>query len=267
VTIIAKQDGARSATCATCDKPFDFMFALPMRAHVGKPPVLGDFYQCWECKLLRLDEQQCLPDEAYETEEYHESVARDDDYAKYVKVQSAYAQMMAEGLRVPRGSNVADIGAGGGLVLDHLLQMDGSLGTIAVEPNEKFRGFITEQRRHHAFATVQDAYERFGATANEVLLLLVLEHVSDPWAVLRDVATLMAPGATLKIVVPCLDLDRAWSEAAYRNMWFCAQHRWYFTFESLGRMLNKCGYAVHGDPEYWTRPDGWMYQYLAAQKL
>jgi len=253
--------------CLTCDKPFELMFIAPMRAHVGKPPVLGDFYQCPQCHLLRLDEAQCLPDEAYETDDYHESVDRDDTYEQYVRRNDAYAQMMAEGLRVPPGSNVADIGAGGGLVLDHLLKQQGTLGTIAVEPNAKFRGYIAQQRRHHAFATVQDAYEQFGATANEVLLILVLEHVGDPWAVLRDAAALMAPGATLKIVVPCLDLDRAWSEAAYRRMWFCAQHRWYFNFESLGLMLNKCGYAVHGQPEHWSRPDGWMYQYMAAQRL
>ena len=83
-----------------------------------------------------------------------------------------------------------------------------------------------------------------------VVLGDVLEHMADPWAVLRKLASLMAPDAWLAISVPNVGHWTVLAEAmagrwpAHDSGLFDRTHLRWFTLASLGQTLNDSGFSI-----------------------
>lgn len=246
--------------CPCKGEKFEFMFATNARGVAGQPPILGYFLQCPACGLIRLREDQCLPDEAYHDGTYRESI-KDSIGADWWNAAEEQSAAFAELMNLPVGDSVADIGAGYGFFLKAL---EGRR-RLAIEPNE---ACLKHMAVHvppeitpldfHALAAIPDEWpEPF----DHVTSILVLEHVEDPWAILRRARRLMHTETQLHVVVPSLDLERAFLDARYRQVWFCAQHRWYYTPAALAQVFRDCGFTP-GQGLGWERRDGWKYTYL-----
>ena len=86
-----------------------------------------------------------------------------------------------------------------------------------------------------------------GVRANYVILSHVLEHVSDPVEFLIALRKVMAPGAVLRITVPCLDYLRFFggSGTGYE---FASNlqnaHNYFFSERTLWMTVRKAGYSV-----------------------
>lgn len=248
--------------CTTPSTPFHFLFATHMRKVAGEQPIIGEFLQCENCGLLRLAEEQCLNEDAYTSDAYRESVGQDVSSEKQLALHAQLNELIVHHLNLPPNEVIIDIGAGAGGVLDLLKPT--AEATAAIEPNQVLA--LELAKRHAWFESTQSALEQDNAgKATRALCILTLEHLADPWQILLDAANLLAPHGRLNVVVPALNGERAWRDPSYRIVWFCAQHRWYFTPDSLGNMLRVAGFAAQR-VEQWTRPDDWTYWHLEATK-
>jgi len=244
--------------CACSNSTFEFMFSLPARVRAGEPPMLGRFLQCSKCGLLRLAEEQCLADAAYEGDDYRESVGETATNAPEIEsLQRAQGELIANSLGLPDGESVIDFGAGRGYVLDTFMADNTLRQVCALEINVKCQEILRAKGIPVA-PSFADAAREFGPF-DHAICVLTLEHLTDPWAALNDAREALRPESQFHAIVPWLDLNRAWQDSAYRQVWFCAQHRWYFNIQSLQTLFETCGYEVRVEPQIWTRADGWVY--------
>lgn len=74
----------------------------------------------------------------------------------------------------------------------------------------------------------------------------VLEHIEDPIQFLKNVNNRMKDDGRCFIEVPNLDdpLLKLWKVPAYETFYYHEAHLSYFTEESLGLMLEKCGFEI-----------------------
>ncbi len=110
---------------------------------------------------------------------------------------SSHYWALGHATKLPSTSRVLDIGSGSGAI-GRTLKDRGFTDLSAVE--------IDPQAREH----VRDVYRRIepsvdpfrGERFDLILLLDVLEHLSDPFTVFREVSEMLSPGGTLLLSVP-----------------------------------------------------------------
>jgi 2-polyprenyl-3-methyl-5-hydroxy-6-metoxy-1,4-benzoquinol methylase len=106
--------------------------------------------------------------------------------------------------RIGRGSEVLDIGcwAGGNgrFLASRGVTVDG------VEPEEEMAALARETYREVIGDTVEGALpllvRKRGAAYDAVLFLDVLEHLVDPWRILREASALLRPGGRAYVSLP-----------------------------------------------------------------
>jgi SAM-dependent methyltransferase len=87
----------------------------------------------------------------------------------------------------------------------------------------------------------------------------VLEHVSEPGAVLRKIAGWLAPGGTLAIETPNTDsLDARWFRREYWGGYHTPRHWHLFDEQGLRRLLEASGFRVLRT-RYQTGHSFWLY--------
>jgi 2-polyprenyl-3-methyl-5-hydroxy-6-metoxy-1,4-benzoquinol methylase len=133
----------------------------------------------------------------------------------------------------PPGAKVLDFGCGDGKVLDSL--QDRGWQTYGIEPSTGV-AFL----RHHRLTSVpQDA------SFDLVILHHVLEHVTDPLGVLRQLAGATREGGVLFISVPRLD-----TLPQHGNLRYCIdgrKHLMCFSKTCLTGLLVRVGFAATAD--------------------
>ena len=101
---------------------------------------------------------------------------------------------------LPEGGRVLEMGVGTGLVVSELLAREVCVEVVEGSPllaedaRERFPGLIVQEAMFESFQPTWPY--------DAVLALHVLEHVDDPVAMLRQVATWLRPAGTLVAVVP-----------------------------------------------------------------
>jgi SAM-dependent methyltransferase len=90
------------------------------------------------------------------------------------------------------------------------------------------------------------ALEEVRQEIDVIVLLHVLEHLREPWALLRDLSRRFPRAQEFVIEVPNTDeaLLSLFKNDAYRRNHHNAQHLWYFTPETLRRVVERAGLAV-----------------------
>ena len=253
--------------CLSCEQEMWFRFATMGRVKVGAAPEILPFYQCAGCGLTRLQEDKCLTDDDYESGRYRESTGEDPASPEFEEAHKRQGESMASHLRLPPGESVVDIGAGGGYVLEALREGRDVLG---IEPNDDARARMGRQRLSN-WPSVDEYVEECDKDDSprhydHVLCIVTLEHVPSPWATFDGAMKLMHEDSQFHVVVPILNLDRAWLDFHYTAQFFCVQHRWYYTVQSLQAIFTAKGLVVSREPEIWTRPDGYQYLYMSGHR-
>jgi len=200
--------------------------------------------RCDGCGVERLEESACTPDSYYESDEYRANLRQGLDSASYFKghdelqihtLQSIWPASL-------RGLTIADIGCGGGSLLDHL--KGASARQVAVEPYDVFRGDL-QARGYDVYPYARDAVRDWGGRVDLAFSIQVIEHTADPQAFLTDIRPLLAPGGKLVISTPNLrDILFDLMPDDFPSFFYRIVHRWYFDRDSLTACAERAGFVV-----------------------
>ncbi|HEY8303207.1 MAG TPA: class I SAM-dependent methyltransferase, partial [Solirubrobacteraceae bacterium] len=140
-----------------------------------------------------------------------------------------------------------DVGCSGGLLLQYAAARDWRVE--GVEPS----GEAVAEARAHGLTVHEALYQDLdlpAASFDVVHCKLVAEHLPDPAGYLAWAARLLAPGGVVTIHVPndFNPLQLAARDALGLHDWWVAPpfHLNYFTFDSLERLLGRCGFTPAG---------------------
>jgi len=222
---------------------------------------LGDFtfYRCHECDVLFLDPMPSdRLDEIYPSNYYSFQVDADRSIALRIK-RLLDTRAFAALTRDIGGSSLAalDVGGGSGWLLNDLKRADPRVNQTAIVDIDPRAENIALANGHAYHLTT---FERF-ETDNQfdiILMLNLIEHVTDPMAVLRKAKKLLRSGGRIWIKTPNFDAldarlfrDRSWG--GYHT----PRHFVLFTKDSLVRHCESVGFRVahcsytQGAP-FWT---------------
>jgi 2-polyprenyl-3-methyl-5-hydroxy-6-metoxy-1,4-benzoquinol methylase len=152
--------------------------------------------------------------------------------------------------RCPQGGwgNILDIGCGDGLFFDKLLEFG------HVEGIETSANIVTSDgpHRHRIYVRPFDKDFQPGKQYSLILMLDVLEHVSNPVDVLRHALNLLTSSGRILITVPAFN-------ALWTNQDVVNQHFTRYTKETLRNVAEKAGMLIE-DERYW-------FQWAAPAKL
>ena len=200
--------------------------------------------QCDGCSVQRLTERCVIPEDYYQTDRYREHLQQSVDTDKAFAEQdwtTRYTHDAIWPISI-RNKTIADIGCGAGSFLDTCRGQ--AAKQIAVEPCLPFQLSLKE-RNYHVFSETHEAVAVFPASADLIVSIQVIEHVSDPVGFLRDIGPLLKRGGTLLITTPNRDdilgslVSKKFQEFFYRSV-----HRWYFDCGSLADCAKRAGYRV-----------------------
>ncbi|MEL6871503.1 MAG: class I SAM-dependent methyltransferase [Pseudomonadota bacterium] len=160
-------------------------------------------------------------------------------------------QDFADVLPVDRNARILEIGCGSGETAA-LIKRDGKCGTYAGV--ELFSEAAERARRHIDHVIVGDIAEvdlPFEPASFDVLIMSeVLEHLADPWAVLRRIAPLMRPGAKVLASSPNVSNWRILKTIAAGDFRhdpsgvFDRTHLRWFTPKTFRAMFEETGFTV-----------------------
>ena len=200
--------------------------------------------RCGQCGIERLAEGACLPEVAYEGEDYRGSLGQDHDSLHHFQTHDELARFPLEALwpMSLRGKVVADVGCGGGSLLDHVKEL--CAAAVAIDPDRLF-GADLQKRGYRWYRSVQDAAPEFAGKIDVAFLSQVIEHVSNPRELLAGIRGLLAPGGVLLVSTPNRrDIMMDLLPADFPPFFYRTQHRWYFDALTLSRCAEAAGLAV-----------------------
>lgn len=211
---------------------------------VGKIREDGLVAQCCNCGVQRLLETCAIPDEFYESDQYRQSLQQSVESEKAFADQDWSTRYTHDALWPIsiRGKTIADIGCGAGSFLDTCRGQ--AAMQIAVEPCMPFQPSLRD-RGYRVFGSTRDAAVAYPASADLIVSIQVIEHVSDPVGFLRDIRPMLKRDGVMLITTPNRDdilcglIPEKFPEFFYRSA-----HRWYFDAKSLTGCAQRAGYRV-----------------------
>lgn len=200
--------------------------------------------RCGSCGIDRLAESACLESAAYRSSAYREHLAQDHDAAHHYATHDELARFTLETLwpRSLRGLTVADVGCGGGALLDQISGVAGRL--LAIEPAVPWSASLGE-RGYQWFPGSTEAAVEWAGRVDVVLSTQVIEHVDDPLKFLADIAKLLAPDGVAVVSTPNRrDVLMELLPDSFPSFFYRVQHRWAFDAASLDRCASLAGLRV-----------------------
>ena len=201
-------------------------------------------YECTDCKVQRLREEDCIPDEFYETGQYRERLEESLESQKAVVEQDEMQHYTLQAFfpESLRGANILDVGCGAGSLLDMLKNI--SLSQIGVEPCVPYLESLTKHG-YKIYSSVSEAIEDKKGMIDYGFSIQVIEHVKNPIEFLKEIRKLIKPGGRLLISTPNRnDILMTLLKDKFYQFFYRTQHRWYFDEASLTKCAQSAGFSV-----------------------
>ena len=115
-----------------------------------------------------------------------------------------------------------------------------------VEPSRQAADYASAKGLRIHNRMFDEDWARAQTPFNAVHSMNVLEHVADPAAILRAAHACLAPGGAICVGVPndYNAMQAAARQAGQQPWWVVPPHHLnYFSFDSLERLLRRCGFA------------------------
>jgi SAM-dependent methyltransferase len=208
-------------------------------SHYG---VTAAIYRCASCEFLQCsDLQEVLP--------FYENL-EDAGYEAGRQERSLQARRILEVARtLQTGGRLLDIGAGSGMLVEQALQM--GYRAEGVEPSGWLHSMARKRNLPVHLGTFP--HSTTDGQFDLVTLIDVIEHVSDPLELLRNIAERLSESGTAVIVTP--DVDSVAARIFGWRWWhFRVAHIGYFNKRNLLLALDRAGLR----PVLVRRP-GWFF--------
>lgn len=182
-----------------------------------------------------------FPEINYSDDSYRKSVNESNSIETYFKLHDKlcidYINQYNGYLK--RNMVLADVGCGGGSLLDHLSGICSK--TIAIEPNQEYQSDL-KRRGHNTFDGIESALKEFENKVDVVVSNHVIEHITQPETLIEGIKKLLAPDGIAIIITPnyndvLLKLDFE----NFAPFFFRKVHPVYLTSEAIKIMLRKQG--------------------------
>ncbi|MDI1347565.1 MAG: class I SAM-dependent methyltransferase, partial [Pseudolabrys sp.] len=178
------------------------------------------------------------------TEVYRDRLEQGHDIEKHQATHDELARFTIETVwpLSLRGQTVADVGCGGGSLLDHVRGV--AAHVVAVDPAEGF-ALSLRQRGYNYFPSAEEAAREYGGRVDVAFAIQVIEHVADPKSFLAGIRNLLRPGGTLIVSTPNHnDILMDVLPDDFPAFFYRTQHRWTFGAAALSYCAEAAGFRV-----------------------
>ena len=192
-----------SFKCEICEGHFHQIYEGPIRdGAYGGIKTSSVIYECSDCKVQRLREEDCIPDEFYQTGKYREFLKQSLESKKAMKEQEELQDYTLEVLAPHslKDLNILDIGCGAGTLLNRLKNI--TLNQIGIEPCLPYYESLT-RKGFKIYPSLKEAIKDQAPVADFGFSIAVIEHVKNPVEFLKQIKKLINPdGGKLVISTP-----------------------------------------------------------------
>lgn len=202
--------------------------------------------KCKDCNLVQLKPRHFVMDGYYE------------DYL-LMSAHTEYARNYMESLAqnfVKRfelyGKKILEVGCGDGYFAGELIKL--GVKVLGVEPSKRAASEARSRKIDVCKCPLDDKSPIEREAYDGFVLRQVLEHISDPCKFLGDIRLYLKEGACGLVEVP--DFDNIIHKRRYFDIF--QDHAAYFTFDTLRKTLEMCGFRIH---DMFSAADG---EYIAA---
>jgi 2-polyprenyl-3-methyl-5-hydroxy-6-metoxy-1,4-benzoquinol methylase len=231
--------------CAVCGaQDWRNVHSGPVRDFVHGKTREACVNRCGGCGIDRLAESVCLQAAAYASAEYRERLLQGHDVGRHFAEHDELARFTLDALwpLSLRGKIVADVGCGGGVLLDHVRGVAARI--VAIDPSELFAPSLKE-RGYAWFPSASAAAAQYTGKIDVAFSTQVIEHVDDPRSFLHDIGTLLSPDGIALISTPNrADILMELLPQTFPAFFYRTQHRWAFDAQSLARCAELAGLEV-----------------------
>ena len=231
--------------CPVCRaNSWELVYSGPIRDGVYGNWKESEICRCSDCKVDRLSETDCLQLTDYESDEYRSHLGQNHNLDNHFLTHDGMARFTLDAIwpKSFRGLTVADVGCGGGALLDHLSGLAGKL--IAIEPSIAWANSL-KARGYEWESSTANATKNWQGMVDIVLSSQVIEHVEDPKAFLEDIAKLLTPEGIAIISTPNRnDILMKLMPQEFPRFFYRTQHRWMFDEESLTKCASLAGFSL-----------------------
>lgn len=240
-------DGMETATCILCgSKEQDTLLCGPDRLLIR--PGSYCLRQCRHCGLIfqhpphRTDGDTSAYPDSYQPYQ----VAIEEEPSRWRRWDRRYGLWKRRHLissYVTHPGTLLDYGCATGVFLDYMGRHRWK--TFGVEPNCYAAGYARNRFHLKIFSSPVSAQDFFARDSLDVVTLWdVLEHVSDPLTLLRNLSLWLKPDGYLILTLPDPDSwERRWF-GRYWVGWDLPRHLHLFPRSTLRLLLTRCGFRI-----------------------
>lgn len=232
--------------CPICSSgAWKIIYDGPVRDGAFGKTKLGKIGRCSGCNVDRLAESVCIDESSYEDGNYRRHLGQDESLSAHFAAHdelSAFTVRAMQSISL-RDRVIADVGCGGGSLLDHIRGLPKK--TIAIEPQLSFASSL-QDREYCWFPSTLDALDEFQGQVDVAFSIQVIEHIADPKAFLAEVRRLLKPDGVLILSTPNRnDILMDLLANDFPAFFYRTQHRWCFESECLSRCAKAAGLRVN----------------------
>ncbi len=236
--------------CRFCSASAEFQSIKGHYVYGGDPQQ--HFWQCRSCQMIYLDPPMSEAQEHHfykqEFEKYMDQRSGEDTNWSGPE-QHFCANQREVNRRIPflepylnDVKTVLELGCSSGFMLSALKSHGKKV--YGIDPSDGFIEYI-KGKGIAVFASDEDFKKAINIPLDLIIHYYVFEHIRHPVEFIKKYMTWIKKGGRMIFEVPCATdpLVELYKVPAFEQFYWSVAHHWYFTKESLSRVLEKTDYA------------------------
>ena len=231
--------------CPVCNKNTDKKYCSATDVEYFTTTDTFDFFLCDPCEILFIHPMPVNLLPIIYPANYYSFTSKSDSFLFKLKdfIDTLFYKKIMRSIPGNR-IRVLDIGGGNGTLLDNVKKADKRVGFTQIVDLDTNAKAVAENKGHHYFqGTIEDFEDN--NLYDVILMLNLIEHVSNPLNVLNKAAELLSPSGVIIIKTPNYkSLDATVFKGSYWGGLHCPRHWVLFTKDSFTKVSDKAGLQI-----------------------